>query len=76
MIAFSISDTEVLKNSATSAFVLQHSGTLARGVPQQSITVVPDSGTGELVVLAGTMVIIIADGKHSYKLEYTLPEGA
>jgi len=53
-------------------FVLQHSGTMTRGTPQLSITVVPDSGTGELAGLAGTMTIDIADGKHSYTFEYTL----
>jgi hypothetical protein len=37
--------------------------------------VVPDSGTGELVGIAGTMTIIIADGKHSYDFAYSLPEG-
>ena len=55
-------------------FALQHSGTMTRGTPQLSITVVPDSGAGELVGLAGTMMILIADGKHSYDFEYTLPE--
>jgi hypothetical protein len=55
-------------------FVLQHSGTMARGVPQLTITVVPDSGTGELAGLAGKMTIEIADGRHSYDLEYTLAE--
>ena len=54
------------------SFVLQHSGTMTRGVPQLMITVVPDSGTGQLVGLAGTMTIKIADGKHSYDFEYTL----
>ncbi|HYN21287.1 MAG TPA: DUF3224 domain-containing protein [Thermoanaerobaculia bacterium] len=53
-------------------FVLQHSGTMTRGAPSLTITVVPDSGTGELVGLAGTMTITIADGKHSYDFEYTL----
>lgn len=53
-------------------FVLQHSGTMNRGAPQLTITVVPDSGTGELVGLAGSMTIDIADGKHSYAFEYTL----
>ena len=53
-------------------FVLQHTGTMTRGAPQLTITVVPDSGTGELVGLTGTMLIIIADGKHSYEFEYTL----
>jgi hypothetical protein len=54
-------------------FALQHSGTMTRGEPQLSITVVPDSGTGQLVGLAGTMLITIADGKHSYGFDYTLP---
>ena len=53
-------------------FALQHSGTMTRGTPQLIITVVPDSGTGQLVGLAGTMMIDIADGKHSYTFEYTL----
>jgi hypothetical protein len=53
-------------------FVLQHSGIMNRGEPQLTITVVPDSGTGELTGLAGKMAIIIADGKHSYDFEYTL----
>lgn len=56
------------------AFVLQHSGTMTRGAPQLTITVVPDSGTGGLVGLAGKMAIIIADGKHSYDFEYTLAD--
>jgi hypothetical protein len=54
-------------------FVLQHSATMNRGVPSLSITVVPDSGTGELAGLTGTMMIVIEDGKHSYDFEYTLP---
>ena len=54
-------------------FVLQHSGTMTRGAPQLIVSVVPDSGTGELVGLAGTMQIDIASGKHSYVFEYTLP---
>lgn len=55
-------------------FVLQHSGTMTRGVPELTITVVPDSGTGELAGLAGKMAIQIAEGKHSYDFEYTLAE--
>jgi hypothetical protein len=54
-------------------FALQHSGTMTRGEPQLIITVVPDSGTGQLVGLAGTMTITIADGKHQYGFDYTLP---
>ncbi|HTC93158.1 MAG TPA: DUF3224 domain-containing protein [Terriglobales bacterium] len=56
-------------------FVLQHSGTMTRGAPQLSITVVPDSGTGQLAGLQGTMMIKIEEGgKHFYEFEYTLAE--
>jgi len=54
--------------------VLQQTGTMTRGVPKMTISVVPDSGTGQLAGLTGTMQIIIANGKHSYDFEYTLPE--
>ena len=54
-------------------FALQHSGTLARGTPQLSIAVVPDSGSGELLGLAGTLAITMTDGQHFYDFEYRLP---
>ncbi len=57
----------------TGTFVLQHSGTMTRGAPQLSVTVVPDSATGELVGLTGSMTIQISKGKHSYEFKYTLP---
>jgi len=58
----------------TGTFVLQHSGLMRRGAPQLIVSVVPDSGTGELAGLAGTMTIRIAGGKHSYEFEYTLDD--
>ena len=58
------------------SFYLQHSGTMTRGAPQLTITVVPDSGAGQLAGLAGRMTITIADGKHTYDFEYTLAETA
>jgi hypothetical protein len=58
----------------TGSFTLQHTGTMTRGAPELSVTVVPDSGTGQLVGLTGKMAINIAAGKHSYDFEYTLPE--
>ncbi len=61
-------------NGLTGSFVLQHSGTLTRGAPVQSITVVPDSGTGQLIGLSGKLTVIIDSGKHSYSFDYTLPE--
>jgi hypothetical protein len=57
----------------TGSFVLQHTGTMNRGAPELSVTVVPDSATGELVGLKGNFKIIIAEGKHSYEFTYALP---
>ncbi|MEO5770417.1 MAG: DUF3224 domain-containing protein [Polyangia bacterium] len=53
-------------------FVLQHSGTMTRGKPELKVSVVPDTGTGELVGLAGTMVIEIIEGKHLYTADFTI----
>jgi Protein of unknown function (DUF3224) len=55
------------------SFVLQHMGVMNRGTPQLTVTVVPDSGTGELAGLAGTLDIKITDGKHFYTFDYALP---
>lgn len=54
-------------------FVLQHTGTMNRGTPNLSVTVVPDSGTDGLVGLVGEFNIVIVGGKHSYEFKYTLP---
>ncbi|MBA3656449.1 MAG: DUF3224 domain-containing protein [Gemmatimonadaceae bacterium] len=56
----------------TGSFVLQHSGTMNRGEASLIVAVVPDSGTGDLVGLDGTMKIDITDGKHFYIFEYSL----
>jgi Protein of unknown function (DUF3224) len=56
-------------------FVLQHSGTMNRGQQQLSVTVVPDSGTGELRGLSGSMKIRIEPGgKHFYDFDYQIVE--
>ncbi len=56
------------------SFVLQHSGTMTRGKGELHVTVVPDSGTGELTGLSGRMTIEISDGNHSYGLQYALED--
>jgi catechol 2,3-dioxygenase-like lactoylglutathione lyase family enzyme len=58
------------------SFVLQHSGTMARGAQELTVTVVPDSGTNELAGLSGRMTIRIADGKHFYDFEYKLADAS
>jgi hypothetical protein len=62
-------------NGRAGSFTLQHSGTMTRGQPELSVSVVPDSGAGELVGLAGRMTIDIVDGKHFYAFDYTLTPG-
>ena len=58
----------------TGSFALAHRGIMTRGAQQLAIEVVPDSGSGELAGIAGTLgIAIAADGTHSYDLEYTLP---
>lgn len=61
-------------NGRSGTFYLQHSGTMTRGAGDLTITVIPDTGTDDLLGLSGRMNIIIADGKHSYEFDYALPD--
>lgn len=56
------------------SFVLQHASQMVRGKPFQSIRVVPDSGTDDLLGLEGEMQIDIRDGEHFYNFEYNFSE--
>ncbi len=61
----------------TGSFALQHWGMMDKGTPDLKISVIPDSGTGDLAGLAGTMTIDIQPGgKHFYAFTYTLPPAA
>lgn len=55
------------------SFILQHSGAMTAEEQSLTIAVVPDSGTGELAGIDGTLRVEISDGDHFYHLEYTLP---
>jgi hypothetical protein len=54
----------------TGSFFLQHNGVMDRGAASLSLTIVPDSGTGELEGISGRMTIDITGGKHFYTLDY------
>jgi len=56
------------------SFVLQHNAWMAHGREYLEVTVVPDSGTGDLIGISGRMAIRIEDGKHYYDFEYELPQ--
>ena len=55
------------------SFFLQHNGIMNRGTATLSLSIVPDSGTGELVGISGRMAIDITGGKHFYTLDYAIP---
>jgi hypothetical protein len=53
-------------------FVVTHVGIMTRGQRSLTVQIVPDSGTGALAGIAGTMDIEVTDGKHVYTLDYRL----
>ena len=59
-------------NGKSGTFLLQHFATMNRGEPQLTVSVIPDSGTGDLAGLAGKFTIKIENKQHFYELEYTL----
>jgi hypothetical protein len=61
-------------NGKHGSFALQHMATMDQNGNKMSVVVVPGSGTGELKGVAGVFTIQIANGQHSYDLEYTLPD--
>ena len=54
------------------SFVLQHNGVMDRGDAELTVVIVPDSGSGELSGISGTLEIDNDEGKHSYRLDYQL----
>lgn len=54
------------------SFALAHLGVMDRGKPELRVTIVPDSGSGGLAGISGTLVIRIEGGKHYYDLDYRL----
>jgi hypothetical protein len=54
------------------SFILQHTGTMRQGDYAMHVTVVPDSGTDELVAISGAMTIRIEGSTHSYEFEFDL----
>ena len=62
-----------LVGGKSGSFVLLHSGVMNKGDAQLTVTIVPDSGTGELAGISGTLDIDNDEGQHSYVLDYELP---
>ena len=60
-------------NGRSGSFALQHFGTMEENKFNLIVRVVPGSGVGELSGICGSMIIVVANGKHSWRLDYTLP---
>ena len=56
------------------SFALVHHGEMDRGQPTLVIGVVPDSGTGALTGLAGSMRIRVEGHQHFYDFDFSLPD--
>jgi hypothetical protein len=54
------------------SFALVHLGLSNRGERSLTVQIVPESGTGELKSIRGSMTIDITGGKHFYELAYEL----
>jgi hypothetical protein len=52
------------------SFALQHHGPMNRGASSLTLVVVPDSGSGGLQGIDGTMTIDVRDKQHHYTLDY------
>lgn len=54
------------------SFVLQHFGIMSGTEHRLVLEVVPDSGTGELTGLSGSMTIDIVEGEHQYVFDFSV----
>ena len=66
-----IEHINALLDGRRGSFVM-HTGIMKRGERSLTIGIVPDSGTGQLLGIAGSMDIQIIDGQHHYSIDYTL----
>ena len=57
------------------SFALAYIGVMVRGKPDLRVMIVPDSGSGALAGITGTLTIRIEGGKHFYDLDYRMPSG-
>ena len=65
-------------NGRQGSFTFVHRASMMKGdapsAGELSVTVVPNSGTGELAGLTGSLMVHIdAQGKHTWTFDYSLP---
>ena len=68
-----IEKVEGALDGKSGSFILYHNGTMTPKDGQSlTVTVAPQSGTGELAGISGRMAIEITDGQHFYDFDYEL----
>jgi hypothetical protein len=67
-----IEQVEGSLSGKSGSFILQHFGTMEKGKERLILEVLPDSGTGNLAGLKGSMQIRVEDGQHHYDFEYQI----
>lgn len=75
MLYVALETMTVKVNGKSGTFVFAHKATMNTTDPKSGvmdITVVPDTGTGELKGIAGSLQIMIDKSGHSYDFSYTL----
>jgi len=55
------------------AFAVTHLGVQTADEQSLALAIVPDSGTGELEGITGTLSIEFTDGQHFYEIDWSLP---
>jgi len=76
MLYVALETMTVKVNGKSGSFVFAHKATMNSADPRSGvmdITVVPDTGTGELKGVEGSLQITIDKSGHSYDFSYTLP---
>ena len=53
------------------SFILQHFGVMSNSEDRLILEVIPNSATGDLTGLIGSMLIRMEDGQHYYDFEYS-----
>jgi hypothetical protein len=56
------------------SFMLAHYSVMGHGQRTHTMHIVPDSGTGELRRITGSMEIHVAEGVRMYTLDFALPD--
>lgn len=76
MLYVALETMNVTVNGKSGTFVFAHKATMNSTDPKSGvmdIAVVPDTGTGELKGIEGSLQIVIDKSGHSYDFSYTLP---